>query len=166
MSDWFEDHDNWSEQFSEFLQTHINEGNLTENDQMFISNLAAKVRRGDMGMHRAVHELMKYAAAQMGYLGFHDEESFDLEMRYQDMAEITEELQHWLLYVDEPGISNAIVRAYASLKILDEGANQADAHIGLHAKAWFDLTGMNKEEDEHFKYAVIAALKQRYGDQA
>jgi hypothetical protein len=43
----------------------------------------------------------------MGYLGFHDEESFDLEMRYQDMAEITEELQHWLLYVDEPGISNA-----------------------------------------------------------
>lgn len=165
MGNWFEDHDRWTEQFGEFiehLRSDDDDSNLTEEDTMFVSNLSAKVKRGEMSMHEGVHEIMRYVAAQMGYIAYRNTEAFLLDMQYNDHLEITEELQAHLLRVGEPGIADAIVMAYASMELIDPDY-EGPAAVGLHTKGWFQANRMTSDEDRHFKWAVRGALIERYG---
>ena len=165
MSDWFNEHDEWVEQFGAFLDglpSQMGEG-MDDNDRMFVSNLAAKVRRGDIGMHNAVHELMKYASAKMGYVAYPDEEAFRLDMQYHDRLEITDDLKELLISIDEPGIADAIIHAFASMMMLDDDSPVDQCMVGLQTKAWFEANKMTQLEDHQFKWAVQEALRKRYG---
>jgi len=166
MDDWYNDHENWVEELKEFLARHLDDTemeSLEEDDLMFISNLAAKLRRGDIGIKHAIDEIHKWALHKQGFSQHHDKESFDLEVAYSDMVDITEGVKENLGVVDQPGIADAIIKMYVSegTELDDEGhLYNEEGHIAFQAKGWFDVQGIHPAEAKDLNWAIATALRQ------
>jgi len=169
MSDWFNNHEDWMEQLKAFLGEHLDLtelDELEEDDLMFVSNLAAKLRRGDISVRTAIDEVHKWVQHKMGFHVHHDEERFNLEVAYGDFIEITTQIKENLGVVDQPGIADAIVRCYASpaLEIDSDGqitgGKPGDPALAMHCKGWFDINRLSPTEAKDLYWAAVTSLRQ------
>lgn len=172
---WYDDHDGWVEQFNNMLEEALGGGNpehareLDDYDEMAMSDLAAKLAKGKISFHEALHKVMEWVAGRHGVKLYRTEEEFLMEMNYGGLIEITDEFKVNLLTAGEIGIADAVGRAFADPRILVAGpgdiadlANQPG--IGMQTKAWFEAGHMNPTEIKNFMWAVETALKTKLSE--
>jgi hypothetical protein len=167
MEPWFNEHENWVEELKEFLAAHLDDDEmeaLSDEDLMFISNLAARLRRGDITIQRSFDEVHKWIAQRMGFAQYHNRETFDLEVAYGDMIDITEALKENLGVVDQVGIADAILVAYISpnVEIDDKGrlySPDRSSGMAFQCKGWFDINGTHPAERKDLNWAIVTAVR-------
>ena len=168
MEPWFHNHDEWIAQLREFLKAHgfDEEEDLPDELLIFLSNLAAKVAKGDITIVEAQHELHQWISARLGYHYISDKETFELEAQFHDMIDVTEATKDNLLVVDQPGIANALGVVYALPEVAemdgfytDDEAMAGKPAIAIQSKKWFDVNGLSPAEHKDLWWAVGQAVR-------
>jgi hypothetical protein len=173
MERW-EDHGNWEEQLFEFMREQLNIDEMSELDDELkydLANIAAKVMRGDMDIAWAVRQIGEILVSRMlGYKWLPDEESFNLEMAFGELVEVTDIIQTYLLTAGEPGLADAMLRVYVHPALAMAEAGEAlvgetpgEMAAGFCTKAWFSVDRLNPTERTNLHWAMIQAAKERVG---
>ena len=157
------DHDEWIKQLREFLAEDGKE--LSDEDLMWVSNLAAKVARGEVTIHEAHHMFQEKIAAEMGYVHM-DKELFEMEVDLSELIDVTEGVKDNLIRCGQPGLSDAILEMHAHPDITedmntrtDDQSKQGKAAVAVKSKGWFQVAGMHPEEHRLMGWAVGQAVR-------
>ena len=156
------DHEKWFQELRELLGPEADE--LSEEDIMFVSNLAVQTVHGEVGLHEAMHEINKWRARKMGFLGYMNEEAFELELsvNHPNLIDITMRLKENLRLADEPGIADALIQVRADPDF--EMFQEEGSMVAVQGKAWFAIDRMTEAEHQTMGWCIAQALKERHAD--
>ena len=159
---WFNEHDEWIEQLREFLNANLDE-EVDEPTLIFLSNLAAQLRRGDLTMREAAERIRHWGNKLYGMVHLPDNDAFELEMEVGDLVEITEDFKTYMEVCEQPGIANGIIRIFAHPDFGDEAVSTEHAGkvaVGFHAKKWLNLERFSSDEMKAINWSIARALSQ------
>ena len=155
---WHE-HEKWYEELRQFLGSDAD--NISEEDMMFVSNLAAQTVHGNISLNDALREITKWQQAGMGFLGGLNEEQFHLELQvnHPDLIDVTIAVKQNLRMAEEPGIADAFMQVWAHpnfTEFVEHGSMVAMQH-----KAWFALERLTQAEHQIVGWAIHMAVQER-----
>ena len=158
MNPW-DKHERWDEELRAFLGDDADE--LTNDDIMFVSNLAAQLSHNEISLPKALEEIHKWLRQQMGFIGMHDEESFRLELavNYPQLIDVTRAVKENLRIAEEPGIADGLVQVFADPNF-EEWISEGSA-VAIQSKAWLRLEGLTHAEHQAMGWAISMAVKDR-----
>jgi hypothetical protein len=153
----WDDHDQWIEQLRQFLGEEAS--NLEDDDLIFVSNLAAQAMHGEISLPQVLEEIHKWGLAKLGVIPSMSEEAFELELsvNYPELIEVTEGVKANLIYADEPGIADGLIRVFADPRFTEfvpEGSM-----VAMQGKAWFEVLKLNPAEHATLGWAIYRAVQ-------
>jgi hypothetical protein len=156
MNPW-DDPDTWIAELRQFLGKEADQ--VTDEDLLFISNVARQTMDGKMNIAEGLAEIMRWRQSQMGMLGAIDDEAFRMELAYNhpEMIDVTAEVKNFLIYTcDEPGIANGIVELWAHPQFTEFVPEHSG--VAIKHKAWFAIERMNPNEHAMLGWAIAQAV--------
>lgn len=157
------DHDEFIRQLREFLAEEDME--ITDEQMMFVTDIAAKVVQGKMTIHEAHAAFQHRISEDMGYRNM-SKDTFDLEVNFADLIDITEGVKDNLIRCGMPGISDAIMQMWADPEIDEDGSfhtvskdKEGAPAVAVQSKRWFQVTGLNPEEHRLLHWSIGQAVR-------